>query len=73
MAKIGKKRSNPNSVEAYACYCSCTCTGCNCSAVCPVGGGGITSSELIFQVFARASDYNAQNALDNVGFGNYIK
>lgn len=54
MAKIRKKRSNPNSVEAYACTCTCVCS---CNPVCPVGDVGITSSQLTNQVYTNPSNY----------------
>lgn len=69
MAKIGKKRSNPNSVEAYACYCICSCScGCNCSVVCP--SGGITRTELLNQVWDRAAYSVWSSPDDTIGNSN---
>lgn len=64
MAKIGKKRNNPHSVEAYACTCRCQ-GSCTCSAVCP--NGGITSSELINQILTNPYNYYLQSVTNSTG------
>jgi putative bacteriocin precursor len=72
MAKIGKKRSNPNSVEAYACNCACACgCPCSCNPICPIGGGGVTSSELTNQVFTNPHNYYFQDNGASLGVSNF--